>query len=102
MKIEWLYEAQREYAELLSFYRYQVGLESAERFAEMIMDPVENLALFTEMGVLKPNTLMGKYGFRALFIQQYACIYKISGDIIYISHITDARKNYIYNIFDVE
>lgn len=102
MKIEWMYEAQREYAELLSFYRYQVGLESARRFSSAIMDSVENLTLFPEMGVLKPNTLMGKYGFRALFIQHYACIYKISDEVIYIYHITDARKNYIYNIFGVE
>ena len=68
----------------------------------MVMDSVENLALFPEMGVLKHNTLMGKYGFRALFIQQYACIYKISDSTIYIYHITDARKNYIYNIFGIE
>lgn len=102
MKIEWMYEAQREYAELLSFYRYQVGLESARHFSTMVMSSVENLTLFPEMGVLKPDTVMGKYGFRALFIQQYACIYKITGDIIYVYHITDARRNYIYNIFGVE
>lgn len=102
MRIEWLYEAQREYSELVTFYRYQVGPENAERFAAMILDSVENLSLFPEMGVLKSNTLMGRYEFRALFIRQYACIYKISNDIIYIYHITDARKNYIYNIFGVE
>lgn len=102
MKIERLYEAQREYAELLTFYRYQVGLEAARHFAATIMDSVENLASFPEMGVLKSNTLMGKYGFRALFIRQYACIYKISDDVIYIYHITDARKNYIYNIFGLD
>ena len=102
MKIEWLYEAQREFAELVTYYRYQVGLEAARRFSARILDSVENLSLFPEMGVLKRDTLMGKYGFRALFIEQYVCIYKISEDRVFIYHIADARKNYIYHIFGVE
>lgn len=102
MKIEWLYEARREFAELLSYYRYQVSLEAARKFSAKILSTLENLACFPEMGVLKQETIMGKYGFRALFIEQYACIYKISDGCIYIYHITDARQNYIYNIFGIE
>ena len=51
---------------------------------------------------LKYDTLMGKHGFRALFIDQYACVYKIEGDTVYIYHLADARKNYIYHIFGME
>ena len=101
MRIEWLYEAQREYAELLTFYRYQVSLDAARKFSVKIQNTIENLSLFPEMGVLKQDTLMGKYGFRAIFIEQYVCIYKIAGDCVYIYHIADARKNYIYCIFGV-
>ena len=32
------------------------------------------------MGVLKYDTLMGKYEFHALFIAQYVCVYKIEND----------------------
>lgn len=46
------------------------------------------------MGVLKYDTLMGKHGFRALFTDQYVCVYKIEGDTVYIYHLADARKNY--------
>ena len=102
MKIEWLYEAQREFAELLSYYRYQVGLEVARSFFAKILSAIDNLVHFPEMGVLKQDTRMGKYGFRALFIVQYVCIYKIVGDCVYIYHIADARKNYIYQIFGAE
>ena len=102
MRIEWLYEAQREYAELLSYYRYQVSLESARKISAKIQDSVENLSLFPEMGVLKQDTLMGKYGFRAIFIEQYVCIYKIEMDTVYIYHFADARKNYMYHIFGME
>lgn len=54
------------------------------------------------MGVLKYDTLMGKHGFRALFIDQYVCVYKIEADTVFIYHLADARKNYIYHIFGVE
>ena len=102
MKIEWLYEAQREFAELLTYYRCQVGLKSAQKFSDKILRSVENLALFPQMGVLKQDTLLGQYGFRALFIEQYVCIYKLTDTCVFIYHIADARKNYIYHIFGVE
>ena len=54
------------------------------------------------MGVLKYDTLMGKHGFRALFIDQYVCVYKIEADTVFIYHLADARKNYIYHIFGGE
>ena len=54
------------------------------------------------MGVLREETLLGKHGFRALFIDQYACIYKIEGDIVYIYHLVDARRDYIYEIFGMK
>ena len=45
---------------------------------------------------------MGRYGFRALFIDQYVCIYRLEGEIVYIYHLADARTNYMYHIFGVE
>lgn len=36
---------------------------------------------------MKYDTLMGKHDFRALFIDQYACIYKIEMDTVYIYHL---------------
>lgn len=54
------------------------------------------------MGVVKHDTLLGKYGFRALFIDQYVCIYKIEDDAVLVYHLADARKNYIYHIFGLD
>lgn len=102
MRIEWLYEAQREYADLLLYYKYQIGQPYAKRFSEKIMSTVSGLENFPEMGVLKQDTPMGKHGFRPLFIGQYVCIYRIEQDTVFIYHLTDARKNYIYHIFGIE
>lgn len=102
MKIAWLFEAQNEYRDQLSYYKTKVGSKYATVFARKILSAVRQLQTFPEIGVLRQDTLMGKYGFRAIFIDYYACIYKIENDEIYIFYLTDARKNCIYNIFGIE
>lgn len=102
MKVEWLSEARNEFREFVTYYATQVGKPYAEKFSRKIFRAVAQLEDFPEMGVLKYDTLMGKYGFRALFIAQYVCVYKIENDTVFIYHIADARKNYIYHIFGME
>lgn len=102
MKVEWLYEAQCEFRDFLNYYNTNVGPKYARKFSSKILDAVGLLASFPEMGVLKQETLMGQYGFRALFIDQYVCIYKIEGSSVWVYHLADARKNYIYHIFRME
>ncbi len=102
MKIEWLFEAQMEFRDLLTYYRVNAGAPYARKFSDKILDSVEQLEQFPEMGVLREDGLMGKYGFRALFIDQYVCVYRIDGDKVTIYHLADARTNYLYNIFGIE
>ena len=102
MKIEWLYEAHNEFLEFVRYYRTQVGRPYAKKFSDKILSSVAQLARFPELGVVKYDTLLGKYGFRALFIDQYVCIYRIENNTVFIHHIADARKNYIYHIFGLE
>ena len=102
MKIEWLFEAKNEYRDYLLYYRNKVGAQYARNFSGKILAAVGQLEKFPEIGVLRQDTLMGKYGFRALFVAQYVCIYRIESDTVYIYHIADARKNYMYHIFGLE
>lgn len=80
MKIQWLNEAHNEFREFVTYYMTQVGNPHAEKFPKKIVRAVAQLADFPETGVLKYDTLMGKYGFRALFIAHYVCVYKIEND----------------------
>lgn len=102
MKVEWLYEAQCEFRDFLTYYKTNVGSKYARKFSEQVLDAASKLESFPEMGVLRKDTLMGKYGFRALFINQYVCVYKIEDERVFIYHLADARKNYIYHIFGME
>ena len=102
MRVEWLYEAQCEFRDFLTYYKTNVGPKYARKFSEQVLDAVGKLESFPEMGVLRKDTLMGKYGFRTLFINQYICVYKIEDERVFIYHLADARKNYIYHIFGME
>ena len=98
MRIEWLYEAKLEYRDLLLSHKNTVGTQSAEKFAKMILSSVRKLETFPQLGVLKETQLLGQYGFRALFIGKYVCIYRIVEESVLIYHIADARTNYMYHI----
>lgn len=102
MKIEWLSEARSEFREYLLYYRNKVGITYARDFSKKVLSAVEQLGQFPQMGVLRQETLMGKYGFRALFVEKNVCVYRIEEDCVYIYHFADARKNYIYHIFGLE
>ncbi len=102
MKIEWLDEARNEFRDHLLYYRNNVGTKYAREFSKKVLSSVAQLEQFPQMGVLRQDTLMGKYGFRALFVEQYVCVYRIEEDTVLIYHFADARKNYIYHIFGME
>ena len=102
VRVKWLNEARNEFLAFLKYYKTEVGAPYAKKFADKVLHATEQLADFPEMGVLKYDTLMGKHDFRALFIDQYVCIYKIEIDTVYIYHFADARKDYIYHIFGME
>lgn len=36
------------------------------------------------------------------WMENYVCVYRIEGDMVYVYHLADARKNYIYHIFGME
>ena len=101
-EVEWLTEARAEYRQFLQYYKTEVGLPYAKKFADTILGSINQLAEFPEMGAVKYDTLMGKHGFRALFMGNYVCVYRIEGDTVYVYHLADARKNYIYHIFGME
>lgn len=81
MKVEWLTEARAEYRQFLQYYKTEVGLPYAKKFADTILGSINQLAEFPEMGAVKYDTLMGKHGFRALFMGNYVCVYRIEGDM---------------------
>ena len=56
MRVEWLNEARNEFLAFLKFYKTEVGIPYAKKFAEKILHATEQLADFPELGVLKYDT----------------------------------------------
>lgn len=101
MKIEWLHEARMEYrfAAIPQKHGRKAVCGKVCRYDPILCQKAEGLP---EMGVLKETQLLGRYGFRALFIGKYVCIYRIAGDTVLVYHIADARTDYMYHIFGIE
>lgn len=68
MKVAWLNEARNGFLVFLKYYKTEAGAPYAKKLADKVLHATQQLADFPEMGVLKYDTLMGKHGFRALFI----------------------------------
>ena len=73
-----LNKVRNEFLAFLKYYKTEVGAPYAKKFADKVLHATQQLADFPELGVLKYDMLMGKHDFRALFIDQYVCIYKIA------------------------
>ena len=94
--------ALKPFRSFLLFYKAKVGARYAKAFADKIQKGVRQLVRFPEPGVLRNGALMGRSGFRDLFIGQYVCIYKIQDNSVFIYHLADGRWNYIYHIFGMD
>ena len=93
MKIKWYPDAQNEYQRILLFYKTKVGAKYARELRRKISASIRHLGNFPEMGVLREDTQLGRYGFRVLFIEQYVCIYKAQNNAVLIYYFADARSN---------
>lgn len=99
MRLEWLEEAQREYIEIIHWRKLHAGTEAARKFHEKVQKALSPLCHFPDMGACKPESILDQLGFQLLFIDQYACVYRIEGETVFLYHFVDGRTNYIQNLF---
>ena len=65
------------------------SLTRAEKFVEFIIDKIEVLSEFPELGI---KTNYGKY--KLLINKNYKVIYKIDEDVVYILYVVNVKLNY--------
>ena len=63
MKVEWLTEARAEYRQFLQYYKTEVGLPYAKKFADTILGSINQLAEFPEMGAVNMIRSWGNTAF---------------------------------------
>lgn len=76
------------------WYAEQFSAEVAIRVSETILNSIENLKIFPNIGVLTPDECLNEHGYRMIVCGLHVVIYKNVGGVIYIYHIADTRTDY--------
>ena len=68
--------------------------EMALKVTNSIVDALERVAIFPDSG--KPLLVFGldRPGLRVVYCKRHAAVYRHIGDIVYVYHIFDTRRDY--------
>ena len=93
-RLEILPTAWKDLERIEDWYAEQFSVEVAIKVIESILNSIENLELFPNLGVFTPDEWLNEQGYRMVICGLHVAIYKIVGGVIYIYHIADTRTDY--------
>lgn len=76
------------------WYLIQFGAETALKVTNHILDVIEQLERFPDLGSLTPDEWLNQQGYRMVICEKQIAIYRQLGHTIYIYHIADTRTEY--------
>lgn len=97
-KVRLLTEARLQLRDIASYYKLKVGSESALKITNKILEAIDKLEDFPELGVVPQSELLAKSGYRMLIVGDYLCFYQFVENIIFVSHIVHASTEYMRHI----
>ena len=71
-----------------------VGPKSAEEITDKLLDNIALLAEQPYLGALHPDPFLAGHQYRKLICGKYVCIYKVTGQTVYVYRIVDGRTDY--------
>lgn len=93
-RLEILPTAWKDLERIEDWYAEQFSTQVAVKVSESILDSIENLKLFPNIGVFTPDELLNEQGYKMIICGLHVAIYKIVDGVIYIYHIADTRTDY--------
>ncbi|EOS61408.1 MULTISPECIES: type II toxin-antitoxin system RelE/ParE family toxin [unclassified Anaerotruncus] len=96
-KVQLLTEARLQLRDIAAYHLLNVGPQSARKITDRILDAIDKLEDFPEMGTKLPGKRLD--GYRMLVVGRYLCFYHIDGNTVYVSHIVHSSTDYIKKLF---
>ena len=93
-KVELLASAWDDLDEIADIHMNLVGIKSAQKITDKILNSIELLEDNPNLGVVPKYSVIADQGYRMLICGNYLCFYKVGADIIEIYHIADGRRDY--------
>lgn len=72
----------------------QFGEDIALKVSTHILDSIERLEMYPDSGTLTPDKWLNKQGYRMVICDKHVSIYRVIDKVVYVYHISDARKDY--------
>lgn len=99
LSVRLLTEARLQLRDIAAYYKMKVGHASARQITDRILEALDKLGDFPEMGMVPPSRLLAEAGYRVLIVDEHLCFYRIADDTVFVTHIVHAKSDYIKKIF---
>lgn len=94
-RVELLAAAWRDVDKIAGFHLEKVGVDSAQRITDKILDRVENLAEFPLMGPPHPDPELAVQGYRKLVLTKiYVAVYCVIDNVVFVYRIVNGTTDY--------
>lgn len=97
--VEFTLKAQNDLRDIATYYKFKVGPNSARKITDAILDKIQMLCDFPEMGAKPKVQQIADSGYRFIVVKEYLCFYTIFEHTVFIHHIIHRSANYIKRIF---
>ncbi len=81
--------------EIEDWYLVKFGVQTALNVSDNILNAIERLRDFPDIGSRTPDEWLNEQGYRMVICEMHVAIYRKIQDKIYIYHIADTRTDYV-------
>lgn len=99
LNVKLLTEARLQLRDIAAYHKMKVGPSSARKITDRILDAIDKLADFPEMGMIPHSKMIAEAGYRVLIAGDYLCFYQVVNDTVFVNHILHTSTDYIKKIF---
>ncbi len=93
-KVEILPTAWEDLKRIEDWYAVQFDVDTAIKIIDHILDAVERLEQFPDLGSLTPDAWLNQQGYRMVICRKHVAIYRKIDRTVYIYHIADTQTEY--------
>lgn len=93
-RVEILPTAWEDLKRIEDYYLLQFDVKSAMKVTDQILNSIERLEKFPDLGSLTPDKWLNEQGYRMVIWQRFVSIYRQIKDTVYVYHIADTQTEY--------
>lgn len=80
-------------------YIKEENINAVDKFIKSIVDSIENLAEFPELGMELSKKIEFKTDYRYLIVDEYIIFYKYNTEVVFVYRVLSSKRDYMKIIF---